>query len=466
MIVRRRPQKLRRSSTTAQKLFTAFLVILFVAIAITAGRLVFDQVRQSIASSTILPDFTIKQDEPSDVVHYEKGQPLPRWKGTDRVNILVMGIDQREFEQGPWRTDTMLVLTVDPVTMNAGVLSIPRDLWVPMADYDEHARINQAHFLGEVYDYPGGGPALAAKTVQYNLGVPIHYYVRINFTAFEELVDAIGGVTICVEEEINDPTYPDEGYGYDPLYIPAGCQELDGEMTLKYARTRHSAGGDFDRAKRQQQVVRAVFDKVTQAEMLPELASNSNEMWETLQGSVLTDLKLDEMIALAQLSSEVDPDSIRYGVIDENYTLFWTTPDGQQVLVPVRERIRELRDRIFTNDPVIPETEDDPAERLQAEAATIQILNGTTTVGLAGNTQAFLAEQGLPVTQDDVGNADHSSYTHSKIAVHTEKTFTAEHLAQILGLPPSAVVHEPNAAAEYDITVILGSDFKLPVPSE
>ena len=464
--MRRRPKKLQRSNTTAQKLFTAFLVILFVAIAFTAGRLVFDQVRQSIASSTILPDFTINQDESSEVITYEKGKPLPRWKGTDRVNVLVMGIDEREFEQGPWRTDTMLVLTIDPVTMSAGVLSIPRDLWVPIADYDEQARINQAHFLGEVYGYPGGGPALAAKTVQYNLGVPIHYYVRVNFTAFEELVDAIGGVTICVEEEINDPTYPDEAYGYDPLYIPAGCHELDGEMTLKYARTRHSAGGDFDRAKRQQQVLRAVLDKVTQAEMLPELAANSSEMWETLQGSILTDLKLDEVIALAQLATEIDPDTIRYGVIDENYTLFWTTPDGQQVLVPVRDRIRELRDRIFTNEPVLPEAGDDPAERLQAEAATIQVLNGTTTPGLAGSTQVYLAEQGLPVTQTDIGNADHSSYTHSKIVVHTDKSFTAEYLAQILGLPSSAVIYEPDATAGYDITIILGSDFQLPETSE
>jgi LCP family protein required for cell wall assembly len=464
--VRRRPKKLRHPSSTAQKLFTVFLVITFVVIAFTAGRLVFDQVRQSIASSTLLPDFTINQDEPSDVVVYEKGKPLPRWKGTDRVNVLIMGIDQREFEQGPWRTDTMLVLTIDPVTMNGGVLSIPRDLWVPIADYDEQARINQAHFLGEIYGYPGGGPALAAKTVQYNLGVPIHYYARVNFTAFEELVDAIGGVTICVEEEINDPTYPDEAYGYDPLYIPAGCNQFDGEMALKYARTRHSAGGDFDRAKRQQQVLRAVFDKVTQAEMLPELASNSSEMWETLQGSILTDLKLDEVIALAQLASEIDPDNIRYGVIDENYTLFWTTPDGQQVLVPVRDRIRELRDRIFTNEPVRPEVADDPTERLQAEAATVQVLNGTTTAGLAGSTQAYLAGQGLPVTQNDIGNADHQSYTHSKIVVHTDKAFTAEYLAQVLGLPSSAVVYEPDAATEYDITVILGTDCKLPEPSE
>jgi LCP family protein required for cell wall assembly len=465
-MVRRKPKQVRRSGTssTSQKLFTAFLVVLFLAIAGTAARLVFDRVRQSIAASSLLPDFTLGQGNPSDVVGYEEGKPLPRWKGTDRVNVLVMGIDQREYEQGPWRTDTMLVLTIDPVTMNAGVLSIPRDLWVPIADYDEQARINQAHFIGERDGYPGGGPALAVKTVQYNVGVPIHYYVRVNFSAFEELVDAMGGLTVCVEEEINDPYYPDEAYGYDPLYIPAGCQELDGKMTLKYARTRHSGGGDFDRARRQQKVLQAVFDKVTQFDMLPELASKAPELWETLQGSILTDLKLDEIVALAQLASEVDPNNIRHGVIDENYTMFWTTPDGQEVLVPLRDGIRELRDYIFTNDAPLTIAGDDPAALLEAEAATIEVLNGTTTAGLAGHTAEYLQGQGFQVGR--TANADHSSYIHSKIVVHTGKTFTAEYLARQLGIPPEAVVHEDNPSASYDITLVLGSDYQLPESSE
>ncbi|MFN2269649.1 MAG: LCP family protein, partial [Anaerolineae bacterium] len=165
-----------------------FLVLLFLVIAVVAGLLVRDEVRRSVAASEIWPDLVTRPDETKQVV-YEEGKPLPRWKGTDRLNILVMGIDQREHEEGPWRTDTMLVLTIDPVTLSAGVLSIPRDLWVPIADYGEQARINQAHFLGEVYDYPGGGPALAAKTVQYNLGIHIHHYARVNFTAFEQVID-------------------------------------------------------------------------------------------------------------------------------------------------------------------------------------------------------------------------------------------------------------------------------------
>jgi len=442
----------------AQTLFTAALVVVFLMVAGAAGLFVFDRVRQFIAASDILPNLTIEDSNPSDV-SYEPGQPLPRWEGTERVNVLVMGIDQREHEEGPWRTDTMLVLTIDPVTMSGGMLSIPRDLWVPIWGYDTEGRINTAHYLGEVYDYPGGGPALAAETVQYNLGVHIHHYARINFAAFEKLVDLIGGIDIYVEEEIRDNAYPDEGYGYDPLYIPAGWQHFDGEMALKYARTRHTAGGDFDRAKRQQQVAQAVFEQVTRLDLLPQLAPRASEMWQTLQGSVVTDLTLDEIIALARLASEVHPESIRYGVIDERYTQFWETPDGQQVLIPLRDRMRELRDYIFTTEPVLPQ-EDDPAARLAAEAATIKVMNGTTTTGLAGHTSEFLQQQGLQVAH--TGNADRSDYTDSLIIVYTGKNYTAEYLANLLGLPPTAVVHGADPNAAYDISIIIGADYQPP----
>lgn len=455
--MRRGARQARRSGGTAQTLFTTGLIVLFLMIAGMAGMFVFDRVRQFIAASDLLPDFTIENSAPEDVV-YEPGQPLPRWEGTDRVNILVMGVDQREHEQGPWRTDTMLVLTLDPVTMSGGMFSIPRDLWVPIPGYAE-GRINTAHYIGEAYDYPGGGPALAVKTTQYNFGVRIHHYARINFNAFEQMVDLIGGIDVCVEEDIADPTYPDEGYGYDPLYIQAGCQHFDGEMALKYARTRHTAGGDFDRAKRQQQVLLAVFEQVTRLHLLPQLAPRAPELWQTLKGSVVTDLTLDQVIALARLASEVETENIHYGVIDENYTQFWTTPDGQQVLIPLRDRIRQLRDYVFTADAPQPQ-EDDPAARLAAEAATIQVLNGTTTAGLAGRTTEYLEQQGLQIAHTD--NADRSDYVDSLIIVYTGKDYTAEYLVGLLSLPPTAVVHGADPNAVYDISIILGADYQPP----
>jgi LCP family protein required for cell wall assembly len=319
-------------------------------------------------------------------------------------------------------------------------------------------RINTAHYVGELSDYPGGGPELATRTVQDNLGVHIHHYARVNFPAFEELVDLIGGIDVYVEEEIRDPAYPDERYGYDPLFIPAGWQHFDGKLALKYARTRHSAGGDFDRARRQQQVLLAIFEQVTRLDLLPQLAPRAPELWQTLQGSVVTDLALDEIIALARLASEVNPDAVHIGVIDERYTQFWETPDGQQVLVPLREPMRELRDYVFTAELPLPEGMD-PASRLAAEAAAIEVLNGTTTVGLAGQTSDYLRRQGLEIA--NTGNADRSDYVDSLIIVYTGKNYTAEHLAGLLGLPPTAVVHGSVPGAAYDVSVVLGADYQL-----
>lgn len=454
--MRRTSRRVRQSVGLLQKLFTGALVVILVTIAVAAGVLVFERVRDTVAEADWLPGPTLQSTMGTPLPGTPVVEPRKVWDGKERVNILALGVDQRTYEDGPWRTDTMIVLTLDPVTMTGGMLSIPRDLWVPIPGYEE-GRINTAHYLGDAYDYPGGGPALAVKTVQYNLGVPIHYYARVNFEAFEELIDLIGGIDIEVDEEISDSSYPcDDGPCYDPLYIAAGSQHMDGKTALRYARTRYSAGGDFDRARRQQQVLMAIFDKVTSLRMLPQLITKAPRLWDTLQGSFETNLRLDEIIALANLVVQIDRDDIGSGVMDQHYTQFWTTPSGQQVLIPVRERMRELRDYLFTSKAPSPDVED-PAARLQEEAATIAVLNGTTTAGLAGRTSDFLVGKGLEIALTD--NADLSDYADSLIIVYTGKNYTADMIANVLGLPQTAVVHGADDGADYDITVILGADF-------
>ncbi|MGD2146643.1 MAG: LCP family protein [Anaerolineae bacterium] len=452
-------------STTIQRLFTTGLVVLFLVIAALAGMFVFDRVREFIAASDSLPPFIS-----SGLVDQEPGTPTPdltrrdlTWQGTERVNILVLGIDQRPGEDGAFRTDTMLVLTLDPVTKTGGMLSIPRDLWVPIPGYGV-GRINTAHVLGDIDDYPGGGPALAVKTVENNLGIPIHYYARVDFNAFVELVNRIGGIDIYVEEAIDDPIYPShdpaDPYGYDPLYIEAGQQHFDGDTALKYARTRHSAGGDFDRAERQQQVLKAVFNKVTRLDMLPTLLAQAPQMWGLLRDSVMTDLTLDQIVALARLASQVETEDIAFGVIDERYTMFYETDDGQQVLILLRDEMRVLRDDIFTAERV--SDQDSPADGSEAdiEAATIEVLNGTLTTGLAAEVTELLRREGLNVTH--TGNADRQDIAESLVVSHGDKTATARHIAGLLDLPQSAVVQGSDPAAEYDVSLILGGDYRLP----
>jgi LCP family protein required for cell wall assembly len=324
-------------------------------------------------------------------------------------------------------------------------------------------RINTAHVLGQLHNHPGGGPALAVETVETNLGVPIHYYARVDFNAFVEVVDRLGGIEITVEEDINDPTYPShdpaDPYGYDPLYIEAGEHHFDGQMALKYARTRHSAGGDFDRAKRQQKVLRAVFDKVTRLDMLPTLLAQAPQMWRTLQDSVETDLTLDQIIALARLASEVPSESIETGVIDEEYTIFHETDDGKQVLILLRDKTRELRDDLFTTEAESEQAADDGSV-VEEEAATVEVLNGTLTPGLAADVAEQLRQEDLDVAS--TGNADRQDLEASLVVAHTDKTYTAQFIARILGLPDSAVVQGNEPGSDYDISVILGADYAPP----
>jgi polyisoprenyl-teichoic acid--peptidoglycan teichoic acid transferase len=375
----------------------------------------------------------------------------PRWNGKQRVNILILGVDQRPSERGPWRTDTMIVVSIDPVSKSAGVLSIPRDLWVGIPDHGEE-RINAAYVIGELSQFPGGGPALAKKTVQDNLGEPIHYYLRVNFAAFQQMIDLIGGVDVYVEREINDPIYPDMNYGYEPLRIPAGWQHMNGALALKYARTRH-ASSDFERAHRQQQVMLAVRDKVTRLDLAPALLPRAPEIGATLGNSIQTDLTLDQLVRLTQLGAEIDSAHIRTATIDETMTRSWTTPQGASVLVPERDKMSVLHSLIF----VAPVSSGDEAAQLAAESARILVLNGSRTNGVATQAAERLKAQGLRV--DGVGSADRIT-AQSLVLFYTGKVASARAAARVLGLAESAVVPGGDPGGEWDIKVMIGTDWK------
>jgi LCP family protein required for cell wall assembly len=276
------------------------------------------------------------------------------WNGKERLNILLMGIDQRETNETEriFRTDTMLVLTIDPASMQAGMLSIPRDLWVPISAYDINDRINTANYWGDANDYPnGGGPQLARKTVENVLGIRIHHYMRINFTVFENLIDRLGGIDVDVPDDIYDDAYPTEDYGVEVFQIKKGRQTLDGATALKYARTRKSTD-DFDRARRQQQVIMAIRDRAQDPRVLASLVAGAPDMLSTFGASVKTDMTLDQMQQLAVLAQRLEKSKIKSAVLDETYTDYAFTPKGDSVLIGNREKIDALRGAFFSVDGV------------------------------------------------------------------------------------------------------------------
>jgi LCP family protein required for cell wall assembly len=346
----------------------------------------------------------------------------------------------------------MIVATVDPETKTAAMLSIPRDLWVSIPSYAE-GRINTAHFLGDRDDYPGGGPALAKKTVQYALGIPIHYYVRINFEGFEKLVDAIGGISIDVKEAIHDEEYPDGNYGYMTVDIPAGLQHMDGKTALQYARVRHG-GSDFLRARRQQEVLKAIRDKVLRLDIpltrIPEMLRLAGD-------SVQTDLSLSEMYDLAKLGREIDVEGLKAAVIDESMTSPQTTPDGAMVLIPNRARVRDVVNELFGGPVPTSVAELSEKEIVAQEAAKIEVQNGTLTTGLAQRTSEYL--QGLGYTVVSFSNADRSDYVSSVIIDYSGKTNTVSLLAQRFNVVPDNVRRYTSIDSEVDIRIILGRDY-------
>lgn len=401
------------------------------------------------------PDPVVTNPETSPPV--ENDAPAQAWTGRERVTILLMGVDQRCGESGPTRTDTLMLLTVDPVGKTAGILSLPRDLWVEIPGFGVD-RINQAHYFGEGFEYPGGGPALAEETVEATLGIDIDYYATINFDVFIDTVNLLGGIEVEVPETIDDPDYPDSCYGFDPFYIEEGTHLMNGEEALKFARTRATEGGDVDRAARQQLVILAVRDQLLT--QIPDLLVQAPQLWRTAQENVRTTMSFDEALQLALLVQEIPRENIRRAVIDYTYVYTEITPDGQEVLVPIRGNIRALRDELFA-PPAIPSAfiEDLP-EKMQDEGARIAVYNGTSVFGLAGETRDYLTSFGFTVVE--VGNADSATYPSTQIIDFGEHPSTAQYLVQLMDVPPLNVSEGTRPEGEFDLLIILGNDWEVP----
>ncbi len=273
-------------------------------------------------------------------------QVIPQpWSGSERVTILLMGLDYRDWEAGSGqpRTDSMMVITFDPLTNRAGMLSIPRDLWVEIPNFG-HNRINAAYPNGEANRLPGGGPGLAMQTVEDLIGVPIQYFVVIEFEAFERMIDEIGGIDVLVEEPIRIAPI-----GRSSMQLEAKPYHFDGAEALAYARSRRGEGGDFTRARRQQQVALAIIDRVLDINAAPMLVTRAPALYQELASGVQTNLTLDQMIQLGWLAIQIPAGNIDRGVIGPpNMIGYYTLPTGAAVLRPVPDQIRILRDEIFT----------------------------------------------------------------------------------------------------------------------
>jgi hypothetical protein len=313
---------------------------------------------------------------------------------------------------------------------------------------------------------------LAKKTVQYNLGVPVNYYVRVDFTGFQKIVDALGGVNINVDKAIRDDQYPDGDYGVISIYIPAGPQHMDGQTALQFVRTRH-ADSDFGRTRRQLQFLLAMRDQALKLNILPKVPS----LIAQFRDSVKTDLSASDILSLARIASQIDSDHIIARSIDETMTTGWVTPQGGDVLIPKRDAIKAVVDEVFgsaaqptalpasvpTTAPTVQPTPVQNAQtrsRLVSEAARIEVLNGTTTKGIAGRAQVYLNGLGYNVLK--IGDAGSYNYSETVILYYASKPVAQSSLAQLFNVRPENVRQAPTARTDVDIRVILGANAVVP----
>ena len=381
------------------------------------------------------------------------------WDDPRQVRILLLGIDQRSGfndDERYFRTDTMMVVNIDPIRQKVGVLSIPRDLLVDIPDGGAPGRINTANSRGDSGGYPGGGPGLALETVRQSLGLRVDNYLLVNFDVFVRLVDLLApnGVEICVQELIDDPDYPDAGYGTIAVRFEPGCQRLNGERLLQYARTRATEGSDFDRARRQQEVLKAMQQEVVSLGGVGNLIAQVPALWDELSGSFQTNLTMDQIIRLGALVTEISSDDITSGVIDNLYVTFASTAEGDQVLIPNYAAIRGLISRVFNPQDDVPAG--DLRARALAENAAIAVFNNTDVAGLAGQTRDWLVGRGLSVAQ--VGNTPDPTNSPTVIRYYNGYEASARYLASLLNLPADRVQPGADGLIAQGVAVVVGTD--------
>lgn len=351
------------------------------------------------------------------------------------LNIVLLGADKRPGS-GAWRTDTMIIASIDVETHVVRLLSIPRDLWVYIPNHG-HNRINTAELWGELAKR-GTGTERVKQTIRYNLGIPIHYYARVDFKGFMKIIDSVGGVDIDVICPLPD------------IKLNPGLHHMDGKNALRYARSRKSTS-DFDRGRRQRKVLQALWDQALTVDTIPRLP----ELWVTMADAFDTDLPLNQVVSLAYVGIQIRPQHILSAAIGRKHLRGWTTPQGAQVLLPREDELQAFLQTFYTPKGA--------AELDAVDKVRVQVLNGANRHQAEILAASALRWAGFKVV--DSGQADHQDYSQTRIIVYEGDLFAGAEAAQQLGVPQASVQdlssldNKPRPSTPAEIQVILGKDY-------
>jgi LCP family protein required for cell wall assembly len=368
-------------------------------------------------------------------------------QGEGTINIMLIGSDRRTSS---YRTDALILLSVRPQERLVTLISIPRDLFVYIPGWTMQ-RINTAYQRGELTGYPGGGPGLLKDTVRYNLGVRVDHFALVEFEGFQEIIDTLGGIDLPLtcpytDWHIKNPKRSiDDPDNWKLLTVGPGLVHMDGELALWYDRSRLRSS-DFDRGRRQQEVLRAVYARGLRLEVIPRLP----QLYAQFRQTVETDLSLDDVLGLAPLASNLGSARVRSYYINRDIVTSWRTPQNAAVLLPKPEELHAL-----ILEAVSAPDEDQPQNRED----TVEIWNGTDEADWDALAAERLHYAGY-ATQ--IGVPDHRDYVETFLydLSAAQDPERAANLLESLGLAASRLVTSPDPSSPYPYRLVLGEDYQ------
>lgn len=370
------------------------------------------------------------------------------------VNVMLLGTDGQLTSDGSMRTDTMIIVSINVDTGTVNMLSLPRDLYVYIpTERGAMARLNTTYGIGENIGWTGGGMGLLRQTIFYNFGINIHYHALVNFDGFKEIINTLGGVNIAVDCAYEDyelvgaelPEGARQTSEEGLRVVDVGYYEMNGAQALWYARTRRNSS-DFDRGRRQQQLLRAIWNKARSTVNL----NNVTELWNETNDAIQTDMKLEDVIGLLPLALNLDVSRIEsFTMIRTYHTDPFTTSDGSNVQVPVYENLRQLLEDFYRP----------PSEsQLEQLGAEVAVYNGTSNPDwdrVAAERLRWEGFQGYAA-----GEADEQVEETALVDLSGQrKGSSLQEIAEVLNVDADNVRVEPNPDREADYKVILGENY-------
>lgn len=367
------------------------------------------------------------------------------------INVLLIG-SATANPNNPGMTDTLILVTINRTVGRVAMVSIPRDLYVYIPGFDM-GKINQAYLYGETRDENHTGLQLLYETLRYNLGVEIDYYARVNFETFGYLIDELGGINISVDCTIEDwrliePELDKHNPDNWEMYtLWAGVYTMDSDLALWYVRSRRTST-DLDRNRRQQDMLRAIWHKIQNEGVLENLPT----IWDTVSETVETDMTLGDMLGMVPLATEIDTADVSYYTFGVNVHIKPDySPEGMQILVPLREPIAALLQEV-----ILPPT----ASQIQRDLPVVGIANASG-IGYLGRVAVDRLElEGFRTVLLDEYQQPRE-WSHIIDYTGETKGNPIADLQGILRVTDEGVEIQPDPNREYDFKVILGNQYQF-----